>query len=127
MVITLEVPPEVEGELQKIAKAQGKDVSAFLLEAIQRQLRTDILSDTEANLLQKINTPIAPEARQQRDSLLRIQEQRPLTGDEQAELTTLIDAVELANAARWQALADLAHLRGKSLSDIAQDLQIPLP
>ena len=58
--------------------------------------------------------------------LLAKQAQRELTEEEQGSLTDLIDAVEMANAARWQALASLARLRGLSLAKIARDLEIPL-
>lgn len=80
----------------------------------------------EASLLQTINAPLAPEARTKRDALLAEQARRELTGEEQATLTDLIDAVEMANAARWQALAALACLRGLSLAEITRDLEIPL-
>ena len=68
-------------------------------------------ADAEASLLHTINAPLAPEARSQRDVLLAVQAQRELTGEEQKTLVDLIDAVEMANAERWQALAALAHLR----------------
>jgi macrodomain Ter protein organizer (MatP/YcbG family) len=113
--------------LEQVARTQGKDVAAFLLDSLRRQLRQDILSEPEANLLQIINAPVAPEARRQRDALLALRQQRELTASEQEMLTQLIDAVEIANAKRWQSLADLAERRGLSLSEIAGQLQIPLP
>lgn len=67
----------------------------------------DILPQAEASLLQAINAPLAPEARTERDALLREQAQRQLTEEEQAALAELIDVVEVANAQRWQALAAL--------------------
>jgi len=93
---------------------------------IHPQLRQDVLPETEANLLLAINAPIAPEIRSQRDVLLALQKQRELTATEQETLTHLIDTVELANAKRWQSLAELAEMRGLSLSEIAQELEIPL-
>jgi hypothetical protein len=126
MIITLEVPPDMEKQLQRAARTQGKDIAAFLLANVQRHLRQDVLPETEANLLQAINTPLAPEVRQQRDALLALQQQRELTDTERETLTHLIDAVELANAKRWQSLAELAERRGLSLAEIAQELEIPL-
>lgn len=126
MIITLELPPDVERQLQRAARTQGKDIAAYLLENVQRHLRQDILPETEANLLQAINAPIEPEIRQQRDALLALQKQRELTGAEQETLTHLIDTVELATAKRWQSLAELAVRRGLSLAEIAQELEIPL-
>ena len=126
MYITLDVSPELEGQLQQAARAQGTDVTTYLLESARLRLRPDVLPEAEASLLQTINTPLAPEARSQRDVLLAEQAQRELTGEEQAVLADLIDAVEIANAERWQAIAAFARLRGLSLAEITRDLEIPL-
>ncbi len=126
MIITLELPPDMEKQLERAARTQGKDIASFLLENVQRHLRPDVLPEAEADLLQAINAPLAPEIRQQRDALIALQEQRELTGSEQETLAHLIDTVELANAKRWQSLAELAEKRGLSLAEIAQELEIPL-
>lgn len=126
MNITLEVSPELEGQLQQAARVQGTDVTTYLLESARLRLRPDILPEAEASLLQIISTPLASQPRVERDVLLAKQAQRELTEEEQGSLTDLIDAVEMANAARWQALASLARLRGLSLAKIARDLEIPL-
>ena len=127
MTITLDVPVDLEGRLQNAARTQGTDVATFLLESVRQRLRPDVLPETEADLLQVINAPVAPEPRSKRDALLERQAQRELTEEEQATLADLIDAVEMANATRWQALASLARLRGLSLTEIARDLELPLP
>ena len=127
MTITLELTPDMERHLQKAAQTQGMDIAAFLLESAREKLRPDVLSETEARLLQSINAPIDPVTRKQRDALLNLQTQRELTVTERETLTKLIDAVELANAARWQSLAELAAQRGLSLAEIARELEIPLP
>ena len=126
MNITLDVSPELEGQLQQAARAQGMDVTTYLLESARLRLRPDVLPETEASLLLTINAPLAPEARVKRDALLAEQGQRDLTEEEQTTLADLIDAVEMANAERWQALAALARLRGLSLAEITRDLEIPL-
>ena len=84
MIITLDRPPDIEKQLQRAARTQGKDIAAFLLANVQRQLRQDVLPETEANLLQAINAPLAPEIREQRDALLALQQQRLLRDAEQA-------------------------------------------
>lgn len=126
MTITLELTPDMEGQLKRAAQTQGKDIPAFLLETARRHLRHDVLPETEAALLKIINAPLAPEARRERDAWLVLQKQRALNETEQATLATLIDTVELANARRWQSLADLAEQRGLTLAEITQQLQIPL-
>jgi uncharacterized protein (DUF1778 family) len=127
MNITLDVSPELEGQLQQAARVQGTDVTTYLLDSARLRLRPDVLPETEASLLQTINAPLAPESRFKRDALLTEQAQRQLTQEEQDNLTDLIDAVEMANAQRWQALAALARLRGLSLAEITHNLEIPLP
>ncbi len=126
MTITLNLPPDMEGQVQQAARTQGKEVAVFLLDSIRQRLRHDVLPESEARLLQIINAPIAPEARQERDALLALQQQRELTDAEQETLTQLIDEVELANAKRWQCLAELAERRGLSLAEITRELEIPL-
>ena len=124
--ITLKIPPEMELQLQQAARTQGKGVETFVLDSVRRHLRRDSLSESETNLLQTINAPIAPEARLQRDALLSTSNQRELTDDERSHLAGLIDEVEQANALRWKCLADLAEYRGVTLPEIANDLEIPL-
>ncbi len=127
MTITLDVPSELEKQLEVAARTEGTDVPTFLLDSARQRLRPDVLSEADADLMQRINSPLAPEARVKRDALLAEQAQRELTEAEQATLGDLIDAVEMANAERWQALAMLARLRQLSLTEIARDLQIPIP
>ena len=107
MNITLDVSPKLEGQLQQAARSQGIDVTTYLLDGARLRLRPDVLPQAEASLLQAINAPLAPEARTERDALLREQAQRQLTEEEQAALVNSIDTVEVANAQRWQALAAL--------------------
>lgn len=125
--ITLEIPPEMELQLQQAAKTQGKGVETFVLESVRRHLRRDWLSESETKLLGRINAPIAPEARLQRDALIETSHQRELTEMEQSRLAQLIDDIEQANALRWKCLADLAERRGVTLLEIAKDLEILLP
>jgi len=126
MNITLDVSPELEGQLQQAAQSQGIDVTTYLLDSARLRLRPDVLPQAEASLLQAINAPLAPEARTERNALLKEEAQRQLTEEEQAALVNSIDAVEVANAQRWQALVALACLRKLSLAEIARDLEITL-
>ena len=126
MNITLEVSAELERQLQRAARVQGTDVTTYLLESARLRLRPDVLSETEASLLQIINVPLALPSRVERNILLKKQAQRELTEEENGSLADLIDAVEMENAQRWQALASLARLRGLSLAEIARDMEIPL-
>jgi hypothetical protein len=124
MIITLDLPPALEGRLQQVAKMQGKDIVALLLDSVRQHLRHDVLPEADASLLQVINSPVAPEARRQPDALLALQKQRELTDAERDALTHFVDSVELANAKRWEALAER---RGLSLAEITRELEISLP
>lgn len=124
MNIIIDVPPELEGQLQQAVRVQEINVTAYLLESALLRLRPDVLTEAGAQLLQIINAPLVPETRFKRDALLAEQAQHELTEREQISLADLIDAVEIANANRWQALASLAHLRGCSLAEITRDLEI---
>ena len=100
MTITLELTPDMEAQLSRVAQMQGKGIPALLMETAQRHLRRDVLPETDAELLKIINAPLAPEARRERDILLVVQKQRELSTAERTTLCTLIDAVELTNARR---------------------------
>jgi hypothetical protein len=100
MSLTVELPADLEAELQQAALRQAKNVQEIVQDSISQQLRQDILPEAESTPLQMINTPFAVDARQRRDVLLLTQTERPLTVAEQSELVEVIDAVELANAWR---------------------------
>jgi hypothetical protein len=122
MTITLELPSDVGLGLQKIAAAEGKDLPTYVVEKIRQQLRTDVLPRDEAALLARINTPLCPKERAQRDALLSLPKR---TQEEENELVRLMDLVEIANAERWQAIGELGQLRGKSIIEMARELEIP--
>ncbi len=126
MTITLDLPNDVASRLQVAARVQGKDIATYLVDDVRLQLRKDVLSESETQLLDIVNRPVEDTARRERDRLLRLQAKRGLSEAESEKLKGLIDAMELANAERWQAIASLAKLRGLTLSEVTQDLQIPL-
>lgn len=83
-----------------------------------------ILSQSETTLLQKINQPL-PETIMLRFAALRKQqENEPLTPEAEAELVDLINQIETAEAERIQNLAELAQLRGQSLVELMDELEI---
>lgn len=84
----------------------------FSLEAIlqrEKTRRMDIPSARESDLLDIINAPMPATTRFQELSLRR--EDGPLSDDEQQEFLELVEAREVANARRVQAVAALAHLK----------------
>ena len=82
------------------------------LEAILRRekaRRLDVASASESELLDIINEPMPQSARFRELSLRR--EDGPLADSEQREFLELVEAREITNARRVQAVAALAHKR----------------
>jgi len=125
MTITLDPPTECEAELQAAARLQGKEIAAFVTDAVKSQLRRDVLPQSETQLLEIMNTPLAPEARKECDALIARQAGRELTSAKRILLAERINAVEIANAKRWQAIADLVVHRGHFPVEMARELEIP--
>jgi hypothetical protein len=78
--------------------------------------------EQEAQLLQNIQAAVPPALRSRWLSLIQEQQTRPLTRDETAELTRLVDDVELREAKRAGYLSELARLRGIPLLELVAQL-----
>ncbi len=83
------------------------------------------LPKAEADLLLKINQGIIPEETRTRcAALTKKSRQGDLTDEEQAELMTLVDQIELLNVERIEYLAQLAQLRKTTLAALMDDLEL---
>ncbi len=83
------------------------------------------LPQKEAELLLKINQGIIPEETRVRCAILtKKSHQGNLTDEEQSELMTLVNQIELLNAKRIEYLAQLASLRKTTLSELMDDLEL---
>jgi hypothetical protein len=89
--------------------------------------RAPHLSSAESELLLRINEPIPATMPVRFDQLVAKRDAGMLSADEHAELLTLVDEIELRDADRIAALADLAQLRGISLEALMEDLSIIHP
>jgi hypothetical protein len=98
------------------------ELKQFIARLISNKTQATVLSEDEANLLQIINQPLP--AVERYSVLATKRDAETLTDAEYVELLTLTEQHEAYNVKRMKALADLAHLRGKSLSDIMQELGI---
>ena len=83
-----------------------------------------ILSQSETALLQKINQPLPETVLLRFAALRKQQENEPLTLEAETELVDLINQIETAEAERIQNLAELAQLRGQSLVELMDELEI---
>ena len=95
--------------------------------AIQARRRAPGLSQAESELLIKINQVLAPDVQARLNQLIVKRQAETLTPGEHKELLCLIEQSEKAEAARVEAMAQLARLRGVSLTTLMHDLGIKAP
>ncbi|NER06995.1 MAG: STAS/SEC14 domain-containing protein [Okeania sp. SIO3C4] len=96
-----------------------------LLAEIQNQkskLNPAILSDEEANLLEKINEGLAPELKKRYDILRQKLSDETLSEIEHQELLKITEKIENQNVERLKNLIALAEIRKISLPELAEQL-----
>jgi len=120
MTLTLHIAPDLEHELQRRAAQAGLAPSAYAERLLQSGLRA--LARPEAELLQRINQSLSPEAWEHYETLLAHRQAETLTQAEQTELIALSDQLEALNAQRLEALTELAQLRGVPVSALMAQL-----
>jgi hypothetical protein len=90
--------------------------------------RAPVLSEREAELLQKIYQGIPPATQQRLNELIEKRQSYTITEDELQELINLTNQVEMFDAERLKHLIELAHLRDVPLDDLIRQLGIkPVP
>jgi hypothetical protein len=130
MIITREIAPEVEQQLQQEAASAGLAPEAYIMQAVQARLAqtshrhrsTSRLSSEEAQLLAKINLGLSPAEWEWYHTLVARRKAETLTPDEQTELIALSDRLEEANARRIGYLAELAQVRHTTLEAVMSEL-----
>lgn len=95
--------------------------------ALQAQRRAPGLPQCESELLARINQGLPTNVRTRLNELIAKRQSEALTADEHKELLRLIGQLEEAEATRVEALAQLARLRGVSLTTLMHDLGIRAP
>lgn len=95
--------------------------------AIRAQRRAPRLPQRESELLTRINRGLPANAQMRLNELIAKRQAETLTHDQHRELLRLIEQSEKAEAARVEALAQLARLRGVSLTTLMHDLGIKAP
>ncbi len=95
--------------------------------ALQAQRKAPSLSKDETELLLKINQGLPDDVQRRFDELVAKRQAETLTPDEHQELLHLIDQIEKSDAKRVQYLAELARLRGISLTTLMDQLGIHPP
>jgi hypothetical protein len=95
--------------------------------ALQAQRKAPNLSKTETELLLKINQGLPVHVQQRFDELVTKRQAETLTVEEHQELLRLTDQIEKSDARRVQYMAELARLRGLSLTALMEELGITPP
>jgi hypothetical protein len=129
MSITVQVTKDVEKKLRENAARQGKELDRYVSEILEQvsnyeQPTNSSVSAQEADLLQRINLAISSETWAEYRRLVARREREEITPEELDLLISITDQIEIANAERIRHLAELAQLRGISLSALMHELGI---
>jgi hypothetical protein len=120
--------PTIQIDTDELLKAALQLPQVELEQFVRRLLslkareRTSVLSEREAELLEKIYQK-PPAARQQRmNELIKKRQADTITPDELQELIELTDQAEAFDVARLELISELAHLRHVPLDQFIQQL-----
>lgn len=128
-MLTIKANISTDDLLQAAKQLNEREMDAFIADiiAFQAKRKAPSLGHNEAVLIQHINTPL-PHATQQRyNELIALRRAEHLSPEEHAELLRLTDEVAAFQAQRVTYLAQLAQLRGTTLSQVMADLGIKTP
>jgi hypothetical protein len=132
MNLTVDIAPDLELRLLQEAAKQGVDPSEFVAAAVRAKLRSDdavapCLNAEQSRLVEEINRGLSEATWTRYYALVAKRQQEPITEDEYAELVATAHDIEALNARRMQCLAELARLRGTTLSNLLDQLGIVPP
>jgi len=99
----------------------------FQVIALQARRKASSLSKDETELLLKINQGLPLDVQRRFDELVAKRQAETLMPAEHRELLALIEQVEKSDVRRVQHLAELARLRGISLTTLMDELSIHPP
>lgn len=112
--------------IEKMSLSELEQIFSRII-ALQAQRKAPHLSAQESELLIKINRGLPTNLRKRLNELSARRKANILTSDEHSELLGLVDMLEEAEATRAEALAQLARLRGVSMTALMKDLGIQAP
>lgn len=115
--------------IKAVEQLSQQDLEQFVSQVIvlQAQRKATSLPKNEAELFIKINQGIPSDTQKVYDELIVKREAEILTVEEHQHLLLLTEQVEKLQAQRIQYLAELASIRGVSLSTLMDDLGIEMP
>jgi len=114
--------------LKAVEQLNQSDLEQFVSQviALQAQRKAASLPQAEAELLVKINQAIPLDIQQHYNELIAKREAETLTSDEHENLLRLTEQIEKLQAQRIEYLADLARIRGISLTALMENLGIKI-
>ena len=130
--MTINLPLQLEMELRDEAAKKGLAPDRFVLDTLEERLyrkraEQDVphLSQTESELMQRINQGLPEETWLRYHNLVAERRAATLPPEQHQELIVLSDQVEMDYAQRLSFVLELAHLRGTSLEAQMKTLGIP--
>ena len=130
MAITLQMPPRLEARVREEAAREGIDPGTLVLRAVEKELTPQAGADgglSEPELLRLINEGPSESVWTRYRELAARRDAGTLAAAEHEELIRLSDAIESADVQQLEWMAQLARLRGISLSQLRAELEIPNP
>ena len=126
--------PTIQLETEQLLNAalqmpqQELDQFVARLFTLKAKERAPVLSEREAELLNKIYQPLPDGMQQQLNELIEKRQAATISEKELQELIGLTNRVELFDAERLEHLIELAHLRSVPLENLIRQLGIkPVP
>ena len=115
--------------MAKVTRLEPQEFDHFVADVLtlQAQRRSDTLVNAEAKLVEQISLGIMPSTWRRYDELKEKKRARTLTESEHAELISIGNQIERANASRMTALATLAAQRETSLDALMDEFGISAP
>ncbi len=125
-VVQVEANLSLDQLVRAVEQLSRPDLDEFVprVIALRAKRRTPTLSQTEAELLLKINQGLAPAVRQRYAALNAKRQAETITDQEYDELLDLTQQAEAFQAQRLGYLAELAQLRSVPLAELADSLGI---
>lgn len=112
--------------LRAVKQMDSVELDQFVSQvlAVRAHRHANSISKVEVTLLQQINTPLPHNVFARYRELIAVRREERLTSEEHEELLQLSNTFEHFNSQRIGWLAELAKLRGITLVQIMNDLQI---
>lgn len=132
MTLTLDISPEVEQALRTAADRVGITPDRYVLDLLHERLLLANggpagLSAVEAGLLERIGEALPESTWARYETLKAKREDDTLVDSEHAELIDLVNEVEIWNARRMEAVAELSKLRDVPFRELVRQLGLGAP